>query len=345
MSRFVILASGALHYIRNKTGNMLIRYRGDEVIAVIDPGQAGKMVRDVLGFGGEIPVISSFKESVQFQPDTLVIGNAPLGGIISDEYRKEIIQAIRFGCDIISGMHVFLNDDEEICRSANENGVKLLDLRKPPSPPHFPKGTWRDRNVPVLLTVGTDCDTGKMTTAWEITSCLRKRGWDVHFIGTGQTGILLSGYGVPVDAVVGDFMAGEIECAIDKVTDDADLIVVEGQGAITHMLYSGVTLGVLHGAMPDWMVMTHEPLRKMDTADQPMVDFTKALQLHLDLLNPFKPSTFVGINLLTLNLSEEDAKKVCVEYENMYKIPATDLIRFGEGKLTEHIENELKNWN
>jgi uncharacterized NAD-dependent epimerase/dehydratase family protein len=123
------------------------------------------------------------------------------------------------------------------------------------------------------------------------------------------------------------------------------LIVVEGQGAITHMLYSGVTLGVLHGAMPDWMVMTHEPVRKMDTADQPMVDFTKALQLHLDLLNPFKPSTFVGINLLTLNLSEEDAKKVCVEYENIYNLPATDLIRFGEGKLTEHIENELKNWN
>ena len=169
---------------------------------------------------------------------------------IRDRYRAEILSAIKNNCHVVSGMHIFLKDDKTICATAEEYGVNLIDLRKPPDPPHFTKGSWRERNIPVLLTVGTDCDTGKMTTAWEISVHLKKRGWNAKFIGTGQTGILLGG-GVPIDAVTGDFMAGEIEHIIDNISKDCDCIIVEGQGALTHMLYSGVTLGLLHGSMPD----------------------------------------------------------------------------------------------
>ncbi len=344
MPRYAILCQGAFNYILNKTGNMLIRYFPDQVCAVIDSGQAGKTAQDVLGYGGTIPTVSSFAEANTFEPDTILIGNAPQGGRITPEYRAEILAAIDAGCNVISGMHVFLNDDIEIRTAAEQAGVTLTDLRRPPKPPHFPKGSWKQRKIPVLLVVGTDCDTGKMTTAWEITLRLRKQGWKVEFIGTGQTGILLGGQGVPVDAVVADFMAGEVEYSIDQVSQDCDLIVVEGQGSLTNMYYSGVTLGLLHGAMPDWMIMTHEPSRTLDVTDYPMVEMDSVLQLHLDLMKPFKASRFLGFNLLTHAMPEEDAIQAFEHVENQYGIPATDLVRFGNRNLIDRIAQELRTW-
>ncbi|NOZ03942.1 MAG: DUF1611 domain-containing protein [FCB group bacterium] len=341
MSAYVILSAGAFDYILNKTGNMLLRYKPEEVVAVIDPKKAGLTAREVLGYGGNIPVVKSFAEARSFSPDTLVLGNAPQGGFISDLYRKEIVSAIESGCDIISGMHEFLNDDAEISELAKKRGVRLVDLRRPPKPPHFPKGTWMQREVPVLLTIGTDCDTGKMTTAWELTLRLREKGRKVNFVGTGQTGILLGGFGVPIDAVVADFMAGEMEYAIDQAAQDADLVVVEGQGAITNMLYSGVTLGLLHGSMPDYILIADEPGRKLDVADYPMVDIGTVMNLHRDLMSPFKNVVFVGANLLTYKLSETEALQVIADYEQRLNLPVTDLVRFGNRNLIDYIDRLL----
>jgi len=193
MPEFTILCPGAFDYILNKTGNMLIRYRPQDVCCVIDPDKAGRTAQDVLGFGGEIPVVSNFNEAEDYSPNALMIGSAPQGGYINKDYRREITAAIQYGCDIYSGMHQFLNDDPELAPLAREKAITINDFRRPPDPPHFPKGTWKKRKVKVLLIVGTDCDTGKMTTAWEITERLRKRGRDVRFVGTGQTGIMLGG--------------------------------------------------------------------------------------------------------------------------------------------------------
>ena len=344
MPKYAILASGAFDYILNKTGNMLIRYEPQSVTAVIDKENAGRSVQEILGYGGNIPVVGSFKDSIQYDPDTLVIGNAPQGGFISPEYRAEILSAIKNNCHVISGMHIFLKNDKTIDATAEKYGVNLIDLRKPPDPPHFPKGTWKERNIPVLLTVGTDCDTGKMTTAWEISVHLKKRGWNAKFIGTGQTGILLGG-GVPIDAVTGDFMAGEIEHIIDNFSKDCDCIIVEGQGALTHMLYSGVTLGLLHGSMPDYMVLTHDANRKLDTAGQPMISLEKSMSQYVDLVTLFRPSKFVGINLMTVNLNEETALDICENTQDKHGLPTTDLVRFGERGLIEHIDFELRQWN
>ena len=166
MPSYVILAIGAFDYIYSKTGNMLIRYRPDEVVAVIDPGQAGKTANQVLGWGGDIPCVASFNGAKDFSPTHLVVGSAPPGGVLNDDYRREIIAAIQSGCHIIAGMHVFLNDDPEIFKLASDMGLTLTDLRRPPIPPHFPKGSWGNPAFPVLLIVGCDCDTGTMTTAW-----------------------------------------------------------------------------------------------------------------------------------------------------------------------------------
>lgn len=339
--RFAILCHEAFNYIKNKTGNMLIRYRPDEVVAVIDREKIGSTSEEEVGVGGNTPVLGDFNATLHLEPDTLVIGNATQGGFITDEYKAEIINAMNAGCDIISGMHQFLNDDEELKNIAAQKNVKLIDLRMPPDPPHFPTGTWQNRKVPVLLIVGTDCDTGKMTTAWEVTKRLQDRGRKVEFIGTGQTGILLSGSGVPIDAVKADFMAGEIEFLIQNTPKDTELVIIEGQGALTNQFYAGVTLGLMHGAMPDYMLMTHDPSRDLDVTDFPMVSMQHVMDLHLDLMKVFRESKFIGINLLTFAFDEKKALDVIQKSENEFNIPTTDLIRFGDKGLIDAIEGIL----
>ncbi len=341
MTAFAILCPGAFDYILNKTGNMFIRYRLKDVCCVIDPNKAGKTADDVLGFGGNIPVVSTFIEAKDYAPNALVIGSAPQGGFINGVYREEITAAIEHGCDIYSGMHQFLNDDPELSTLAEMKNINLIDFRRPPDPPHFPKASWKKRKVKVLLIVGTDCDTGKMTTAWEITERLKKRGKNVKFIATGQTGVMLGGYGVAVDAVVADFMTGEIEYAIDSVGDNVDLIVVEGQGSLTNMYYAGVTLGLMHGSMPDFMVMTHEPGRELDVADHQMASIEVVMEMHLSLMKNFKQSQFLGINLLTLKMTDDLARKEIKDTVEKCALPTTDLVRFGDGNLIDRIEQEL----
>lgn len=339
--RFVVLCHESFNYIKNKTGNMLIRYRPDEVVAVIDREKVGSSCEKEVGVGGDTPVLSDFNASLHLEPDTLVIGNATQGGFITEEYRQEIANALNSGCDVISGMHQFLNDDEHLKELAKQNNVKLIDLRMPPEPPHFPTGSWQKRKIPVLLIVGTDCDTGKMTSAWEISRRLIDRGRKIEFIGTGQTGILLSGSGVPIDAVKADFMAGEIEHLIDNIPKDTELVIVEGQGSLTNQFYAGVTLGLMHGAMPDYMLMTHDPSRDLDVTDFPMKSMRHVMNLHIDLMNAFKESKFIGINLLTFAFEEEKALDVINKSQEDFGIETTDLIRFGNRGLIDAIEEVL----
>ena len=342
MARFVILSIDSFDYIENKTGNMLIRYRTEEVVAIIDPSKKGLVSQDVIGAGGNIPVVSSFNESKQYEPDTLVIGNAPQEGRLNEQTRSEIISALTFGADVISGMHDFLSNDKKLVSIANQNNVKIQDLRRPPYPPHFPNGTWEKRKVPVLLVVGSDCDTGKMTTAWEIKERLSSYKKNVEFIGTGQTGILLS-KGVAIDAVIADFMAGEVEHLIDKYTkSDTDLVVIEGQGSITNYAYSGVTLGLLHGCMPNYLVLTHDVSRTRDVMGKKIPDLETFMKMHIDLMAPFRDTSFLGINLLTFALNESEAINKVSYYETKYNLPTTDLIRFGNSNFIDAIKDVLE---
>lgn len=339
MSRFVVLAINSFNHIENKTGNMLIRYMQDEVVAIIDPEKKGLTSNDVIQIGGDIPVVGSFNDAKKYNPDHLVIGNAPQGGIVSNQMLIEIKEAIRNGINIVSGMHEFLSEDTHLKKLAEKSGSKIIDLRRPPNPPSFSKGSWQKRNIPVLLVVGTDCDTGKMTTAWEIKTRLSDLNKKVKFIGTGQTGILLSD-GIAIDAVISDFMSGEIENLIDtKVENDTDLIIVEGQGALSNYAYSGVTLGLMHGCMPDYLIMTHDPSRSKDVMGHKIPDIKELMQLHIDLMSPFKRSSFIGINLLTFEMGESIAKNTINEFESLYKLPTTDLIRFGDSNLIKSIYN------
>ena len=339
MSRFVVLAINSFNHIENKTGNMLIRYRQDEVVAVIDPEKKGLTSKDVIGIGESIPVVESFNDSIKYNPDHLVIGNAPQGGIVSKHMYLEIEEAIKNGINIISGMHQFLSEDKYLKDLSDEHGSSIVDLRKPPDPPNFSKGSWINRNTPVALVVGTDCDTGKMTTAWEIKTRLNKLGKNVEFIGTGQTGILLSD-GVAIDAVVSDFVSGEVENLIDsKLNNETDLFIIEGQGALSNYAYSGVTLGLIHGCMPDYFILTHDPSRSKDVMGQPLPNVKEFMQLHIDLMSPFKKTSFIGINLLTYEMNDKEASNIISDFETLYNLPTTDLIRLGDAGMIKLICN------
>ncbi|OUX30311.1 MAG: hypothetical protein CBE24_06835 [bacterium TMED264] len=341
MSRYVILAIGSFDYLENKTGNMLIRYQPDKVLAVIDPNKVGKTAEEVLGWGGDIPCVKSFTDAKKYSPTHLVVGNAPPGGVLDKRSKSEIHDAIQSGCDIISGMHSFLNDDPELVNGAIKHNVNLIDLRKPGHPPKFPKGSWKKRAFPVLLIVGSDCDTGKMTTAWEITQALKARKRNVHFIGTGQTGILLSDSGVPIDAVIADFMAGEVEYCLDQLPKSTDLAIVEGQGSINNMHYSGVTLGLLHGCMPDYLIFTHEPVRKIDVTGHLIPDLKQLMDLYLALMMPFKKSKYLGVNLLTLKLNEDESKQAKQTLSKKLALPVTDMVRWKEDTFINSIEESI----
>ena len=345
MIKYVILAINSFDYILSKTGNMLIRYQNKAVVAIVDPNNENKTAEQVLGWGGQIPVVRNVKNSLQYKPTHLVVGNAPQGGILDDINRKEIIFGIKNRLNITSGMHYFLSNDKEILMLSKKYMVELRDLRKPRKNLSFSKQLWKKKKLPIMLIVGTDCDTGKMTTAWEITKALKSRNKKVGFLGTGQTGILLSGNGVPVDSIISDFIPGEIEHAIKKFNFDLELLIIEGQGALNNALYSGVTLGLLHGSMPDFLIMTHEPTRKYDVAGNKIPPLPNLIKLHYDLMEPFKKSKFLGVNLLTLKMSKSEAISTFKNLESKLKLPVNDMVRFSNSNIIDKICKELEMWN
>src|SRR6266850_2345219 len=261
-SRFLILADGEFGPLTSKTANSVIRYLPDQVVAVVDGEHAGSTCQDVLGFGGKIPVVGSMREGLAFKPDAVLIGIAPVGGKLPEQWRTWLAEAIDAGCGLWSGLHTFLSDDPMLAERALARGVLIHDLRRPP--PNLPVASGKAKEVEpfVILTVGTDCNVGKMTSQLQITKQLNARGLRTRFVATGQTGIMIEGWGIAVDAVVADFIAGAAERLVLQGSSDADIVLVEGQGSINHPGYSGVTCGLLHGSCPDALILCHQASRE-----------------------------------------------------------------------------------
>ena len=341
MARFAILVEGRFNFLYAKTGNAVLRYKPEDVVCCIDSTNAGKTTDTVMKIGGDTPVVGDVENALQYKPDTLLIGIATEGGSLPENMRSSVIAAIENGLNVVCGLHEFLSNDPTFSNLAEKNSITITDLRKPPDPLPFTRGSWKNRKTPVLLTVGTDCDTGKMTAAWEIKNKLQARGVNAAFVGTGQTGMLLSGSGVAVDAVIGDFITGTIEAEIDRVARDCDIVIVEGQGSITHMAYSGVALGLLHGSMPDMLIMCHEPVREIDTFNHPMPPVINTLNLYLDLMKVFKPCVCAGFSLITYSEADEAARETIRNYSSDFGLPAEDLVRFSGKSIIDNIIVQL----
>jgi len=269
--------------------------------------------------------------------DTMVIGVANAGGVMSPEMVADAIAALEAGLNVVSGLHHRLNDQPEIVAAARANGRVLFDARAPQ--PGLPVGTGKPRAGRRLLTVGTDCSVGKMYTALALERSLRQRGCPADFRATGQTGILVAGSGIPIDAVVADFISGAAE-VISPARGDHGWDLIEGQGSLFHPSFAGVSLGLLHGSQPDALVLCHEPTRRhmRGLADYPIPDLMACMEANLTaarLTNPaVKP---VGIALNTSNLSADEAQAACERIGAMFGLPCQDPVSMGVEAITDHL--------
>jgi len=326
--RIVILAEGRFGLLTSKTANQIIRYDTEKVVGVIDSQFAGKTAQEILGYGGSIPIFRNLQDALRKNPDTLLIGIAPTGGRLPANWRQIIIEAIENKLTIISGLHTYLSDDDEFSSRAKSKNVQLIDLRKvPPEYEVVAKGLWKNRKTKTILTVGTDCNVGKMTASLELHREFFRRGLKSDFVATGQTGMLLSGKGVCVDSIVGDYIAGAIETEIEKsIHAGFKFLHVEGQGSLTHQGYSSVTLGLMHGVMPDAMVLVHHPIRKVDDYGFSLENVKHLIELHEMILRPFKESKVVGIAMNTVKMTQAQVREAKITLERQTGLPAADVL-------------------
>ena len=238
---------------------------------------------------------------------------------------------------MINGLHTFLTDDKDIMRYARRYGVEVIDLRKPPDIYHVACGKWKKIKSKVILSIGTDCAIGKKSAVFEIYRVFRKMGKRADFIATGQTGMLIGGKGVAIDAVKSDFVAGVMELEVVKSARRHDYIFIEGQGALTNQGYSSVTMGLIHGVMPDAMILCHEIGRTIDHFGDPIHDFKSIIKLHEMVVGFYKKSRVIGMNLITDNVPEDEALKEIKRMERKLKMPVDDTVRFGGEKLADVI--------
>ena len=260
----------------------------------------------------------------------LVIGVANIGGVVPPHWIAALVAALEGGMDLVSGMHIPLDAIPELKAAAARHGRRLIDVRRPP--PNIPIATGRKRTGRRLLTVGTDCALGKKYTALSLARGLAARGLDAQFRATGQTGILIAGGGLPMDAVVADFEAGAAEMlSPDAAEDHWD--VIEGQGSLLHPAYAGVSLGLLHGSQPDVIVVCHQPGRvdMLGLQGYPVPSLKETIDLNLRLGARTNPAIrCAGISLDTVHLNEDERRRILAETQAQVGLPAADPMRPGE---------------
>ena len=340
--RFLILADGDFGPMTSKTANSVIRFLPERTVAVLDRGHAGRTAQDILGFGGAIPVVGSMRQGLALGPTAVLVGIAPQGGRLPDEWRSWLAEALDAGCDLWSGLHTFLGDDSVLAAKARANGRRILDLRRPPADLPVASGAAKTVEPYVLLTMGTDCNVGKMTAQLQLARELNAGGLRTRFVPTGQTGIMIEGWGIAVDAVISDFIAGAAERLVLEGAEDADVVLIEGQGSINHPGYSAVTLGLLHGSCPDGLILCHQSSREYigdyrEAAWLRIPPLSHYIRLYEAIASAVHPTRVIGISLNTYDLSDEAARRACEDASRETGLPATDPVRFAATPLVDAI--------
>ena len=331
-TRYLLLAegfSGDPHY--GKTMRGVLRYRRQDVVAILDSTRTGETEEGV-------PVVGSVEDALPLRPTTALVGVATQGGRFPPAWIELLRQCIAAGIDIENGLHVFLADDPELRELADARGVVLRDLRRPPA--DLSTATGENLEVPgtIVLTVGSDCAIGKMTVSLELDLEARRRGVRSVFVPTGQTGIAIAGWGIAVDAVVADFVAGAAERLVVEGRDrGGQLLWVEGQGSLLHPVYSGVALGLYHGSVPHLLVLCHEAGRgEIEGAGggpHPIPPLRELVELHERLALPARPARVGAVALNTSRLTEPEARRAIAAAKAETGLPADDPVRFGSAGL------------
>lgn len=333
--KMVLMTSGHSRPGTAKTAVNLIRYRPEEVLAVLDPDHAGKTTEEVLGLGGGLPVVAALSECPE--ADTLVIGIAPSGGKLPLEMRVPVLEALERGMTVLSGLHQFLSDDPELASAASKTGGRLVDVRKNNERDVAHRKGINERCLRIH-TVGHDCNVGKMVVSVEVTQALQRLGHDAKFVATGQTGIMIEGDGCPVDAVVSDFVNGAAEKLV-LANQAHDILLIEGQGTLVHPRYSAVTLGLLHGCMPHGLIFCYEMGRTtisgMDHV--PIVPMRDQIKIYETMASVMHPCRVIAIAMNSRRFSDAEAALERERVRAEFGLPVCDVIRHGTDELVEAV--------
>lgn len=343
--KIVALAEGAFDLLEAKTAVGVMRYGRDPVVAVIDSSHAGKMAAEIVGTGTGVPIVASLSEALSRAPqaNTLLLGTAPRGGILPNAWRAQIVQAMHAGLDIMSGLHYFLADDPEMGLAAKQAGVDIWDVRRVPDTHRVADTRAHRLPATVMLTVGSDCNVGKMSTTLELDAEAKRRGRRSAFVPTGQTGIMIAGWGVSIDEVISDFTAGAAEDLVMEAAKECasagDMIFVEGQGSLIHPGYSGVTLSLIHGAAPDAMILCHQATRMtIRRYTIPVPHLRRLVEMHEYITAPVKPAKVIAVSLNTFGLSQAEARAAVDRASQETGLPAADPVRFGVVPLMDAVD-------
>jgi uncharacterized NAD-dependent epimerase/dehydratase family protein len=332
--KYLVLAegrSGDEHY--GKTMRGIVHYAPDPVVAILDSERAGEEYR-------EIPIVGTIEEAMRFGPSTATVGVATQGGRFPPAWRELLKASIRAGLDVESGLHEFISDDPELTALAKEHGVELRDLRKPPTDLNVPTGENLQVPAKIVLTVGSDCAIGKKTVAVELDLAARTRGLKSVFVPTGQTGIAIAGWGIAIDAVVADFLAGAAErLVVEGAERGGELLWVEGQGSLAHPAYSGVTMGLIHGSAPHAFVLVHKAraTHVEGYPDHPLPELKDLIELHERSSLLLRPARVAAIALHTGSLEEADARAEIDRVQKETGLPTDDPVRFGADRLLDAV--------
>ncbi len=335
--RYLILAegrSGDAHY--GKTMRGVVRYASDPTVAILDSERAGESHEGV-------PIVGAVAEALHFEPTTALVGVATQGGRFPPAWRDLLRQAVAAGLDLENGLHEYLTEDEDLVELARQHGVELRDLRKPPADLNVPTGANLGLDSRILLTVGSDCAIGKMTVALELDREARRRGLKSVFVPTGQTGIAIAGWGISVDAVVSDFTAGAAEkLVVEGASRGGEVLWVEGQGALLHPAYSGVTLGLIHGSAPHAFVLCHlaGSTEIEGFPGHSLRTLPDLIELHERIALPARPAKVAAIALNTRHLDEAAARSAVADAAQETGLPADDPVRFGAAGLADALLEE-----
>ena len=333
--RLLVLGEGFSHDAHyGKTMRGIIRYGQDPVVAILDSARAGET-------HDGIPIVGTVEEALSFQPTVAVVGVATQGGRFPPAWRALLKSSISAGLEVESGLHEFISEDPELTELARQHGVELRDLRRPPEGLSVPTGANLEVDAKIVLTVGSDCAIGKKTVAVELDLEARRRGLESVFVPTGQTGISIAGWGIAVDAVVADFLAGAAErLVVEGARRGGKILFVEGQGSIVHPMYSGVTLGLMHGSAPHALVLCHRAgsTEIEGCRGHPIPPLAELVELHERISLARRPSKVVCVALNTADLPDDEDARAAIEAAGSETgLPADDPVRFGAADLLDAI--------
>lgn len=330
--------------VDGKTAAALVRHSElYTIVGIIDRSSVGKNAGQILGdCKSDIPIFANLNDalvSLPEMPRCYIYGKAPLDACISSEERLLILEAMKHGLNIINGLHQFFSEDQEFALMAAQTGVQIKDIRKPPQLKdlHVFTGQIAEVNIPVIAMLGTDCACGKMTTAVELNKTLNSLGIKSVLVATGQTNLMQGArYGVAIDALISQFVIGEIENSVVQAfrNERPDIILVEGQSAVSHPAFMS-SLGILKGSMPNAIILQHPPARKFrcDFPNLPM----PTVESEIKLIEAISPAKVIAIALSHEDLVNEEMLQIIEKYEQQFQLPTTDVLSQGCQKLVQSL--------